>query len=175
MVVGGVALGVGLVLLVIPLLVTDDRPQPVALAEELVRRLILDNARDQAGNVEFLTFGPHMSRAEIEALFEEAGTDSKPRTTGDVRSKSPLRLFNLRGADAIILRGADAIIRVRYFANDPPPFEGPEEEKPKDGIHDELFIVNGKEVGPAGFGSDDWKLKLRDDLSKVFPGVRRLH
>jgi hypothetical protein len=164
-VVGGVVLGVGLVLLVIPSLVTDGRPQPVALAEELVRTFILDNSRDQAGNVEFLTFGPHMSRAEIEALFEEAGTDSKPRTTGDVRSKSPMRLFNLRGADAVI--------RVRYFAKDLPPFEGPEEEKPKDGIHDELFLVSGKEIAPAGFGSDDWKLKLRDGMSKVFSGVRR--
>src|SRR5262249_33495618 len=141
-VVGGVVLGIGLVLLVIPLLVTDDRPQPVALAEDMVRTFILDNSRDQASNVKFLKFGPHMSRAEIEALFEEAGLDHKPRTTGDVRSRSPLRLFNFRGADAVI--------RVRYSAKDPPPLVGSEEEKPKDGIHDLLFFVSGKEIGWAG-------------------------
>src|SRR5262249_22369052 len=88
-VVGGVVLGVGLVLLVVSFLVTGAPPRPVdpaiASAEELVKTMILDNAkcRGRGQPVRFLEFGPHLTKAEITALVEEAGVDGSNQLHGE--------------------------------------------------------------------------------------------
>src|SRR5262249_22943965 len=46
----------------------EERPRPRIDEEELVKAYILNNAGESAGQVRFLTWGPHMDEAELRKL-----------------------------------------------------------------------------------------------------------
>jgi hypothetical protein len=135
----------------------------------LVKRFILNNIGDNANQVKFLTWGPHMYKDELQGLLDEAGMGLLARHNPQV---------------AELFKELDAIIRVRYQVPGPPSgggiFEWANQGPPSGGgVHDTLFIVVGGKLVftagelPAGSEGDNWKKELRKELSKIFPAVER--
>jgi hypothetical protein len=146
--------------------VPENRPFARTSEEELVKRFILNNANKDADKVKFLTWGPHMYKAELQGLAEEAGLSLLARHQPEA---------------AKMLQELDAIIRVRYRGPLVPlgPFGGfnRSELAEYDGLY---MVIGGKLVVPMGIEKgidekrmDDWKKKVRQELSKMFPGVER--
>ena len=128
--------------------------------EELVKRYILNNAEDPKA-VEFVRWGPHMTRQEWQELWKEAGLAlDDPRW---------------REGDRKELAAVDMIVRVVYRSPDALLLA----QEGKKGIktNDELFIVSGKMVVPPmslfspKAAGDDWKKTLRKNLAKLFPAI----
>jgi hypothetical protein len=129
--------------------------------EELVKRFILNNADDEK-KVRFLVWGPHMPAAEMKGLLEEAGITELAELVPPEKRQQLKELEAVRG-----------IYRVRYEG---PRFIGQFGMIHDTSIdtHDTLFLVVGKIVIPISEeASDDWKQKVRKELSKFFPGINR--
>lgn len=165
--------------------------------EELVKRFILNNADKYADKVKFLTWGPHMEEKELQELTQET---SEGQLSLIVLGRVDMKLLEdvpaLRevGFSRTSKEPIRAIIRVRY--------EGPAGiavsrgglsflQSLQDGTlnphrldearaYDDLYIACTKRVfrlrggveGDWGSAGDDWKQKLRKELSKRFPAIK---
>jgi hypothetical protein len=126
--------------------------------EELVKQYILNHAKDPK-QVEFLKWGPHMTRAEWDALLDEGGVEAK---------------HYLRRSDF------DHIIRVVYRA------PKPHLEVAVLELNDSLIAIKGKTITglPAAVGLwsgksrenrevyDEWKKDTRRNLARSFPAIK---
>jgi hypothetical protein len=157
-------------------------------AEALVKTFLKKQADEQGLTIQFLKFGPHMTREEITVLVSEAGVELG---RGLPETVEGCVLMMLNQADCVVrvrmtLDQADRVIRVRErglylipdgrggYWTDEPPWTN----KPSKGVfvYDQLFLVRGNIVEPEGKGSDDWKTDLRKGLFAGFPfpaGIRR--
>ena len=159
--------------------------------EELVKRYILGifDKDDDAAKVEFLTWGPHLSKQEWLALLAEAG----------VREATKPCLFG--GRDLRKMEDIDALIRVRFRV--PKRDWRAEIEEAQRALTegrksdpqnlpftmktlDFVFIVKGKMVEVMDStdrginivgelneeGGDNWKGKMRKRMAKRFPGIK---
>lgn len=122
---------------------------PTTDAERLVRQYILNNAKDPKG-VEFVKFGPNMTKADLAVLEKEAGADLK-------------------------LSGHDALVRVVYKSElIADPIWG--WKKHNDLQCDQIFVVSGGKVEPHHPGQmtrgDEWVKFIRKDLAKRYPNIK---
>lgn len=121
--------------------------------EELVKRYVENNNKD----VKFLKVGPNMGKAELDALWDEAGFRNVPFSE-DPDVKEWLKF--------------DALVRVRFSVKKVVQVQTPERTKVVEGTGDTVYLVAGKFVRAFRAGGDDWKKKFRADLSKTAPGVK---
>jgi len=181
--------------------VAENRSHTRTDAEELVKRAILGEFKDEdAAKVEFLTWGPHMSKREWLDLLDEAGLP-------EMAKLSQRQAEEVRQLEAI-----DILIRVRYKAPSHDWIEEVAEKKgsdpdskqreaggkgkpgratgergspPEEAVlptrsrlvfsmktRDEVYLVAGKFVRGFREGSDDWKQRMRKRMAKQFPGIK---
>lgn len=133
-----------------PLAEAEKRAEPRTEAERLVATSI---RRNSEGPVEFLEWGPHLTRGEVEAVSREAGDDG-----GSISS-------------ARLAGRYDLVVRVLYRPHD--AAENVDDPvRTREGFYDEVYGVtkHGKilesNVNPAGA---DWKRVWRKALEKVYP------
>lgn len=127
----------------------ENRSRTRTADEELVRRYIV---RNTDGEVRFLTWGPHMTRTEVMALFREGGFKDEWHQQTD------------KTLPAWKQKGADIIIRVRYHGS---PLEGGRAED-----QDHLFVVYAGAVvmyGRDNEWGDDWKKEFRKEAARFLP------
>jgi|GEM_PF-6643700 len=159
--------------------VAENRRHTRSEEEELVKAFILNNADKDADKVKFLTWGPHLSKSELVDWAKESGF-VELADLFDVRLKHD----ELKRFEAF-----RSIVRVRYEGPADIVFQGPfgisqlfdpwlsrhakEDQFTQTNIHDNLFIVYAKLVDLlSNEGSEDWKLKVRKELSKRFPALK---
>jgi hypothetical protein len=170
-------------------LIRTAEPEPGAVAEkrgrtrieeeELVKRFILNNAKDEKA-VKFTRWGPHMLRKDYDKLMEEAG----PLAQGVIPMAGVLQQRDGKLIPGPLVPGGalpSGLIRVCY--HDPNDkgglvitgirIEGLVPNRGADGERDYIFTVSNKMViwAAPNHDGDGWKVKLRKNLAKMFPGI----
>jgi hypothetical protein len=155
--------------------VPEDRPAPRTDEEELVKRFIINNSSDPK-RVQFVRWGPHMSREEFVELAKEAGLDELIPSRDKEAVKERLAAFH--GFIRVRFRGPESLRIGAGFAVFGGSGAGPESDKPPRKIvdHDYLFAVYAKFVIPVeSFDKveegDNWKKTARKNFSKILPGI----
>jgi hypothetical protein len=136
--------------------VPEDRGHTRIAEEELVKRYIRNNSK-HPDQVEFLRWGPHLSREEFERAIRKGGVDPQ-----EVH-------LSYDGETAF-----DYAIRVRFRAdliNDPADLYLLVGEVPTKKTHDYVFRVVGKRVFWWLAGNDEWKGKFMTRVARHFPSV----
>jgi hypothetical protein len=135
--------------------VPEDRGHTRTSEEELVRRYILNNSK-HPDEVEFLRWGPHLSREEFEGVIRKGGVDLQE-----------VHQYFRGEADF------DYAVRVRFRADfyeigDVHIFLG---ETPTKKSHDYIFRIDGKAVRVMLNGDDGWKKNFMTGLARVWPSI----
>lgn len=125
----------------------ESRARPECPEEEIVWETLVNAEGRHGGRLDFLSWGPHMGRAEIDRRLRSLGLNPAAET------------------------GAEALIRVRFRGRDPERAEdggevapgpfGEMGEAPPDeiAVRDRVYLVgwNGKFIAPECAGSPSWK------------------
>jgi hypothetical protein len=165
--------GVVLVWRTRPVRAVEQRPDARTEQEELVRRWIVRNA-DESVPVEFLEWGPHMTKQEWDALWREAGQATPLRPAdGLVRVRFRARFQ----ATALFPMTLQLLPLMPLGPRGPVGPLGPLVGQVLNGddTRDWVFMIQGRMVVPFFFeeGRDgrDWKHDLREALGQQFPGI----
>jgi hypothetical protein len=141
----------------------ENRSQARIPNEELVRNFILNSSRDEKA-VEFHTWGPHMTKGELQELGHEAGYTEFKEVNSEIFRGFAEELFT-----------ADAVIRVRFSSEEPAWDEVKREYRKDRNVEDVLFLVRNKQVTSLTgmlIASDDWKPIARKILASMYPGIK---
>jgi hypothetical protein len=170
----------------------EVRAAPQSGAEELVKRFILNNAKDEKV-VEFVSWGPHLTDADFAALLDEAGADkAKEKPWAGMRPASFIRVCYKNPKEEGFIdkpteKSAAAANLPKKKADSEP--RGGFPQKPVwtgDGpgsivgipirpeVFDRIFLASAKHVVLVGEtdGGDKWKAVMRKKLAKRFPALK---